>query len=314
MLAAFAASGDYSRRELTALLASRLEAADSARLPDASADELVELVGAAGASPTTTVAILHAESVDARTVAALLPTAGVPMPDAIRVLHERWDLPRDEAAELLGATAAEMRTAGCTPVEIIATRPRDVLRALPDDPHLWELAAGTMATAGHSAATITGHLVAHTPSPDAFAAGLTTSIDDPTSGIAMAVRSGAQADQLAAATEAYGLSPAETATLLADHGCSHHVLLDTLDVRCDHATDAVLALAGAAGVSTEAIDTWINPPEPVTPPVARWGGLDLGDATELLASLPDPQPTGVASDVAHALDLEPARHLEPIRP
>ena len=36
----------------------------------------------------------------------------------------------------LGATATEMRSAGCTPVEIIATRPRDVLRSLPDDPHL----------------------------------------------------------------------------------------------------------------------------------------------------------------------------------
>jgi hypothetical protein len=314
MLAAFAASGDYSRRELTALLASRLEAADSTRLPDASPAELVELVGAAGASPATTVAILHAESVDARTVAELLPTAGVPMPDAIRVLHERWELPRGEAAELLGATAAEMRTAGCTPVEIIATRPRDVLRALPDDPHLWELAAGTMAAAGHSSATIAGHLVAHAPSADAFAAGLTTGIDDPASGVAMAVRSGAQGDQLAAVSEAYGLSPAEAATLLADHGCSHHVLLDALDVRCDHATDAVLALAGAAGVSQDAIDSWLNPPEPVTPPVARWGGLDLGDAAELLANLPDPQPADVATDLTDALDLEPARHLEPIRP
>lgn len=314
MVAAFTASGDYSRRELTALLASRLEPADAARLPDATPTELVELVGAAGVSPATTVAILHAESVDARTVAALLPTVGVPMPDAIRVLQERWDLPRAEAAELLGATAVEMRAAGCTPVEIIATRPRDVLRSLPDDPHLWELAAGAMSAAGHPPTTIAGHLVAHSASADAFAAGLTTAIDEPTAGVAMAVRCGAQADQLAAVTEAYGLSPTETATLLADHRCPAHVLLHTLDVRCDHDTDAVLALAGVAGLSADAIDAWMTPADPINPPVARWGGLDLGDAAELLAALPDPQPAGHGSDIADALDLEPARHLEPIRP
>ena len=57
----------------------------------------------------------------------------------------------------------------------------------------------------------------------------------------------------------------------------------------------------------------MNPPEPVTPPVARWGGLDLGDAAELLANLSDPRPAGVPG-VADALDLEPTRHLEPIRP
>jgi hypothetical protein len=314
VLAAFAASGDYSRRELTALLTSRLQSTDSARLPDATPAELVELLGAAGASPATTVTILYAEAVNAQTVAALLPTAGVPMPEAIRVLQERWDLPRAEAAELLGAPAAEMRAAGCTPVEVIATRPRDVLRSLPDDPHLWELAAGTMAAAGHSPATIASHLVAHAPTADAFAAGLTTGIDDPSAGVALAVRCGAQGDQLAAVTEAYGLSPTETSTLLADHRCPQHLLLDTLDVRCDHDTEAVLALAGAAGVSADAIDAWISPAEPVAPPVARWGGLDLGDAAELLATLPDPQPAGFAPDVADAFDLAPTQHMEPIRP
>jgi hypothetical protein len=236
------------------------------------------------------------------------------MPDAIRVLQERWDLPRTEAAELLGATAVEMRAAGCTPVEIIATRPRDVLRSLPDDPHLWELATGTMAAAGHSPAAIAGLLVAHSPTTDAFAAGLATGIDDPSAGVAMAVRCGAQADQLAAVTEAYGLSPAEAATVLADHRCPHDVILDTLDIRCDRDTEAVLALAGAAGLGAETIDAWMNPAEPITPPVARWGGLDLGDAAELLANLPDPQPAGFARDAADAIDLEPSRHLEPIRP
>ena len=110
----------------------------------------------------------------------------------------------------------------------------------------------------------------------------------------MAIRSGAQGEQLAAATEAYGLSPGEAATVLADHRCPAHVLLDTLDARCDGVTEAVVALAGTAGVDADSIDAWLNPVEPITPPVARWGGLDLGDAAELLASLPDPQTAGVA--------------------
>jgi hypothetical protein len=315
MLAAFAASGDYSRRELTALLAARLDPTHAARLPDASPADLIELLGAAGASPATTVAILHAEAIDAHTVACLLPTAGVPMPDAITVLHERWELPRGEAAELLGATAAEMRTAGCSPVEIIAARPRDVLRSLPDDSRLWELAAGTMATAGHSPTTIAGHLVAHAPSVDAFGAGLTTGIDDPVVGVAMAVRCGAQGDQLAAATEAYGLSPAEAAALLADHHCPQQVLLDTLDVRCDHDLDAVTTLGTqAAGIDQTTIHAWLHPVDAATPPIARWGGLDLGDADELLAALPVAHDPATSPSRADSFDPEPLLNLEPMRP
>jgi hypothetical protein len=287
MLAAFADSGDYTRGELTALLTPRLNPTDSARLPDANPSELVELVAAAGASPATTVAILHAETIDADTVAALLPTAGVPMADAIRVLHDRWELPRSEAAELLDTTATEMRAAGCTPVEIMATRPRDILRSLPDEPRLWELAAGTMAAAGHPPSVIAGHLVAHAPTVDAFAAGLTTGIDVPTVGIALAVRYGAQGDQLAAVTEAYGLSPADTATLLSDHGCNPHVTLDALAIRCDDDTDTAVALAiNVAGIDPDVIDAWLHPPAPVAVPIPRWGGLDLGDAAELLTTLP----------------------------
>lgn len=71
-----------------------------------------------------------------------------------------------------------MRDAGCTATEIMATRPREILRALPEDPHLWELAAGTMAAAGHGPNIVAGHLVAHAPTLDAFAAGIAAGIDD----------------------------------------------------------------------------------------------------------------------------------------
>ena len=87
-----------------------------------------------------------------------------------------------------------------------------------------------------------------------------------------------------------------------------------LTMRCDGDTETVVALAGAAGLSAEAIDAWINPVEAITPPIARWGALDLGDAAELLAMLPDPQPAGIAVDLADSLDLEPTQILEPSHP
>src|SRR5690606_38414488 len=104
------------------------------------------------------------------------------------------------------------------------------------------------------------------------------------------------------------------ATLLTDHGCQPRVILDTLDIRCDHDTQAVTALAGNAGIDTAAIEAWMNPTEAVVPPIARWGGLDLGDADELLARLPTPDPVGDTRDLATSIGLEAARDLEPIRP
>ena len=314
MLAAFADSDDYSRRELTAILAPRLTAEDGARLSEADPNQLVELLGRAGASPATKVAILRAELVDANTVAGLLPEAGVPMADAIAVLHERWGLERGEAAELVGATAAEMRAAGCSPVEIMASRPREVLRTLPDDPHLWELAAGTMATAGHSPSVVVSHLVAHAPTSDAFAAGITTAIDDPTAGIAIAVSNRAHADQLAAISEAYGLSPAECATILVDHGCTDGVVLDALVIRCDGSVDSATDLAIRAGIETSAIDAWLDPVVPAPAPIHRWGGLDLGDAEELLAVLPPPSTAADRGLLVAELGSVEAPTLEPTRP
>ncbi|MGH9137725.1 MAG: hypothetical protein ACRD0G_11845 [Acidimicrobiales bacterium] len=186
-----------------------------------------ELLGAAGLTPASTVAILAAEQVDGTAVAQLLPTVGVPMAGAIRVLRERWDLDSIDAATALGATASEMRDAGCTAAEIMATRPRDILRALPEYPHLWEFAAGTMAAAGHRPDVVAGHLVAHAPTVDTFAAGLAAGIDDPAAGLTITARQGATGDQLAAAAEAYGLSPTETARLLVDGGTPPALVLDT---------------------------------------------------------------------------------------
>jgi hypothetical protein len=242
-------------------------------------------------------------------VATLLPTVGVPMADAIRVLHDRWDLPRTDAAELLGATAGEMRDAGCTPVEIMASRPRDILRTLPNNPHLWELAAGTMATAGHPTTAIARHLAAHAPTVDAFAAGLNV-IAEPPDGLVVAARCHAHPDQLAAASEGYGLSPFETARILAGV-TTPAVVLDTVAARCDDDTDSAVAIATQAGITPTDIDTWRTPtPPPAVTPIRT--GTEV-DTVALLAALPPPGPS-VETDPVRLLDtltagIEPT--LEP---
>lgn len=313
-VAAFAASDDYSRPELARLVGQRLDEPDRQRLDGAEPGELVELLGAAGLTPAATVAVLRAERLDPETVAGLLPTAGVPMPDAIRVLHQHWDLSNIDAAAALGATAAEMRDAGCTATEIMATRPRDILRALPEDPHLWELAAGTMA-AGHGPNIITGHLVAHAPTLDAFAAGIAAGIDDPTTGLTLAARHGATGDQLAAASEAYGLSPTETATVLVDAGTQPGLVLDTLDARCDHNTDTALTIAGGAGIDHAAIEAWRHP-TPTAPIASITTAVGADNAAALLAVLPPPGPS-VELDPTRLLDTltgVESPHLEPVHP
>lgn len=292
-VADLADSGDYSRRELADLVGTRLDPMHRDRLPGAGPGELSELLGAAGVSPATVVAVLHAEEVAAEAMTRLLPTIGVPMADAIRVLRDRWDLPAADAASSLGATAIEMRDAGCTPTEIMATRPREVLRELPTDPHLWELAAGTMATAGHPPQVIAAHLVAHAPDLDTFAAGLGAAIDEPAAGLGFAGRCGATGQQLAAASERYGLSPVDTAAVLVAGGVEAPAVLDALSARCEHDTDRATALATQAGVSATEISGWLQPAPPST--VRSLGAaLDGNDAAALLAVLPPPSPTTTA--------------------
>ena len=300
-LAAYADSGSYDRRELAALIGHRLDTSDRKQVEKATPAELVELLGAAGFSPATTVAVLDAEHLDAETVAGLLPTVGVPMPDAIRVLRDRWDLPPVAAAEALAATASEMREAGCTPVEIMAARPRDVLRTLPDDPHLWELAAGTMAVAGHPTTTVVRHLVAHAPTPDTFAAGL-VAVADADDGLAIAAREHAHPDQLAAASEVYGLSPADTGALLAG-GTPAGVVLDTLTARCGGDTATAARIATDTGIGQADIDSWAQPTAP--PAVTAIRTVVDADTASLLASLPPPGP---------ATETDPVRLLDTLEP
>jgi hypothetical protein len=112
-LAAFADDGLYNRADLAHLISGRLTDADTARVPDADPAELVELLGAAGFSPATTVAVLAADGVDAATAATSYPQPASRSPTgyaSARTLgppqHARGRTPRRHRHE--------MRTAGCT--------------------------------------------------------------------------------------------------------------------------------------------------------------------------------------------------------
>jgi hypothetical protein len=233
-VAELAASPTYRRDDLATLVGARLEPAARAVLRgDPTPAQLVEVLGAAGVTARTTARVLRAEQVPAETAATLLPVAGIPIPAAIDELHHRWDIPRTTAAGLLDATATDMRTAGCTAQEIMTVRPRDVLRHLTGDPATWDLAAGSMAAAGHPAHEIVAHLASHAPDPHCFAAGITAAVDEPGVGIALAVRQGLPAEALVAASERYGMAPIDLAAALADANTHPTVSVPTVLARCD---------------------------------------------------------------------------------
>jgi hypothetical protein len=278
---------------------------------------IAEILHAGGCTPATVVRVLRAEHVDAAELVPLLPTIGVPMDHAIRILHDGWDMPRHQAAEQLGATAVEMRSAGCSPAEIMAVRPREVLRALPDDPEIWASAALTMVDGGHPTPVIVSHLVAHAPTTSSFATAVVAVAEDPVEGIAVAVRYGAQADHLAATADAYDLEPPQALAVLTDAGATQQVTVEALHRLCDHDLDHTTTVtAGALGLdhhqiadlldhtggpvlpipaavtttaSADSLLDHIPPPEPSPP-----GG---GAADSLLAMLPDPDPAGGADQI-----------------
>jgi hypothetical protein len=290
------------RVDLIRRIADRLRAGDAQRLTTAEPAELIELLGAAGLTPSTIVAALAADRVDTITVASLLPTIGVPTADGIRALHDLWDVPNTIAAELLDATADEMRAAGCTAAEIIAARPTDILRELPADPRQWELAAGAMATAGHTTDVIVDHLVAHAPTQDAFTAGLFTVVE-PDDAPAVAARRQATPEQLSAASEAAGLSPTATALALAAHA-TNETILNVISSRCDQDRIVAAEIAAAAGIDQTAVAEWMRPT--TTNVTAMSSTIDI-EISALLERLPAPGPSRV-DDPIRGLDALAINH------
>jgi hypothetical protein len=305
-IAAFALSQDYSRAELVDLAGDALHAEAREQLADqhATPETIADVLHAAGCTPATAVQVLRAEQVDAGEVARLLPTIGVPMDHAIRLLHDGWGVPRHQAAKTLGATAAEMRAAGCTPAEVMATRPRDVLRTLPTDPEIWAAAALTMVDGGHHTPAIVSHLVAHAPTTDAFAHALSAVAEDPAEGITTAIRYGAQPDHLAAAAEAYSLTPVQAATLLTDAGATAQVTVETVHALCDHDLDLTAQVAGPTlNLDPRHVTDLLDTTGAAMPTIES---PDPTDTNSLLAHLPDPEPaTDLNSDSLLALLPQP---------
>jgi hypothetical protein len=240
-----AAGGTLTRELLVDVIGHRLDPADRARLadPTVQAAEFAELLGATGVlTPPTTIAVLAHERVDVDQVAALIPTIGLPIADGVRALNELWNVDRVAAGQMLGATVVELREAGCTPAEMLASHPREVLRSLDARPHTWEFAAATLLEAGMPVDTAVRQLAAHAPTPDAFAVAVFTIVEDPIAAYAYSARH-AQPDDLAALGERYGLDPDTAAQLLADAGTHPTTAIEALTIACSGDTRTVDALA-----------------------------------------------------------------------
>jgi hypothetical protein len=164
------------------------------------------------------------------------------IPDAIRLLHDTWGADRLDTAAVLGATAEELRAAGCTPVEMLAAAPRETLRSLDTRESTWQRAAPSLLEAGYTEAEAVAHLAAHAPTPETFAVGVTAIVDDPLTALAYSARR-AGAEDLAVLSERYGLAPAEAAAVFASAGVALDRAIEAVQVRCDHDVDATYEIA-----------------------------------------------------------------------
>ena len=247
MIRDLADAGTLTRADLDGLLGARLTEPDRVALtaPNTPPDRLVELLGSTGAvGPATVVAVLHHEGVEAATVAGLIPAIGLPIPDAVRELHDRWGMDRLSAGAHLAATPDDLRAAGCTTVEMLQAAPREVLRQLDTRTHTWELAAHTLLEAGMSPGEAVRQLALHAPTPDTFAAGVYEIQPDPARAFPVAVREASVPD-LVALSERYGLSPAETAETLSTACATPATLVHVVHGRCDGDMPATLEACAA---------------------------------------------------------------------
>lgn len=283
-VAQLADSDTYSRAALARSIGFKLDEPDRAALAGADHGDMVRLLGAAGMTAATTVAVLHVDGCSSDMAARLLPTIGVPMSDGIRVLHERWDVDRVDAARMLSATGTEMRQAGCTATEILAFRPESILSRLPTEPHLWELAAGTMTVAGHPPPAVVSHLVQYAPTAECFATGLAT-LDDAGVAIGLAARLRAQPGHIAAAAERLGLAAPDVAQILRDENAPLTQTVAVLGHLCEFDDAAVAAAWHGTTLEPATADVATVAPRRIT----SIGGTEIGTADELLAMLNRPR-------------------------
>jgi hypothetical protein len=236
--------GRWDRTDLVAVIGHRLTDTDRADLAvTRDSQRLTELMRDAGVlAPTTMLHVLRAEDFPVDGVYPIAVTIGAPVVDAIRLLHDRWDVDRLTAGRELGAEIHELRAAGCSPVEMLAVAPREELRRLDAREHTWELAAPTLVEAGYTVAEAVRHLAAHAPTPETFAAGVTVLVDSPVEAFSLTGRH-AQVEDLARLSERYGLDPAETAAVVAAACVPVDKAANVIGQRCAGDTDMTAELA-----------------------------------------------------------------------
>jgi hypothetical protein len=234
----------WERNDLVAVIGHRLADTDCKELATTNDPErLTELMRDTGVlAPTTMLHVLRAEDVGVDAVFPIAVAIGAPVADAIRIIHERWDVDRLTVGRELGAEVHELRAAGCSPAEMLAVAPREELRRLDQREHTWELAAPTLVEAGYTVAEAVRHIAAHAPTPDAFAAGVAVLIDSPIEAFSLAGRH-AQVEDLTALSERYGLDPTETAGVIAAAGVPVEKAVGTIALRCDGDADVTASIA-----------------------------------------------------------------------
>jgi hypothetical protein len=249
----------WDRQVLVVAVGHRLAEDDRRRLGETMDPAvLVESMAAAGVlAPATMLKVLHAEGVPADTAAGLVPAIGMRVADAIEALHRDWGADRLDIGARLGATVEELRDAGCTPAELLAAAPRETLRSFDCRESTWERLGPALLEAGYTEAEAIAHLAAHAPTATAFAAGVTTIVDDPVVALAHAARR-AEPEDLAVLSERYGLAPAETAAAFAAAGVAARHAVEALHLRCDHDVDATYELAGVLGIGDDVVTSILS--------------------------------------------------------
>ncbi|WP_040493597.1 hypothetical protein [Ilumatobacter nonamiensis] len=245
MVTEAAGSGSWDRGMLASIVGHRLTDSDALELGTTSDPaRLTELVKSAGVlAPATMLRVLHAEDVPLDTVIDLVPALGLPIGDAIRQMHSEWGANRLEVGMALGATVEELRDGGCSRIEMLAASPREELRHLDTREQTWQSVGPTLLEAGYSEAEAIKHLAAHAPTPSTFAVAAEAVVDDPCRAFALSVRH-AQTDDLAHLAERFGMSPAESATVLGAVGAPPSVAVQVIEVLCEHDRDATCDVAG----------------------------------------------------------------------
>jgi hypothetical protein len=280
--------GTWNRDQLVSIVGHRLTDADRVSLAETKDMRTLtrHLLDVGVLAPATILGVLHAEVASIDAVTAVVPSLGMPTSDAIRVLHRDWGVERMDAGAALGATAGELRAAGCSAIEMLAAAPREELRRLDAREETWIAVAPSLIEAGYSIAQAVEHMAAHAPTPEAFAAGVTAIVESPLEAFAFAARR-AGGEDLAVLSERYELSPVEAAKTMAIACVPVHNAAEAVLIRCegdlDVTTDVCERYLGLAAGQTRAL--LVDGPTSAIVPIGLAANYDLDRPTAVSASV-----------------------------